>query len=766
VDLSLGSSIASWSPDHPVVYRLRLLETEGDRLVDAREISWGFKDFRVQDKRFYLNGEPIELRGGVVAWHRFLRNPEAKTLAFSPQWFSMNVLLRLKSHGANMLRFNLGLPPESLLDRCDQEGMIVEVEWPFFHGINASQDSMREQWHEWLDAIMRHPSVMIVQPWNETEGDVLKVGQKIFTEVLADYPPFVVAFRDTTQIHKFWWSMFENLGLYYDSADQFDRPVMVEEFGGNYLNQQGDPDLHPAVRAGFLRFLGRKQTRALRLEFLAESNARVAEYWRRIGVAGLAPFCVLGSPEDGSSWFLGHLEHPQPMPVWNALTAAFSPQSVSLNVWDRNYVPSQRVEMPLFFFNDSDHPALLKADVRIVNLKSGSAAVSAREVDQDVPAHGRVRTVVSLMLPAKAGNWRFEAQLLNRVPGVTHPIISSWMFRTLSPLVPGKLAGSAVGVSEQETELRQFLTHNGLKPVSLDDTSAKVILGSTKTWDSLAHSPELRRPLNEAINRGVSIVLLDIGPRDLGQGYRAGTLGPLQGAPQIPAGGGYSQTQDLFSGIKVTFDQVAEPESHIQPGPYDDSLWKGLPIASTWIWNGLRGGLIAPAADMEVSGLTPQAFVAEWVLRGASAEQIASGSYYAYQLADSYAFSSKPDDAGTIKRLRALVNPALATASALGKEVLNLSGQVKQTDIAAKYRSSSGGQAQHLLILSTCGKDLQRNEIVKLIFGARKGNVILSQALTAGRLIRGVNQPGLYGIRYDPAAEQFVLNMLAEATAQ
>jgi hypothetical protein len=36
-----------------------------------------------------------------------------------------------------------------------------------------------------------------------------------------------------------------------------------------------------------------------------------------------------------------------------------------------------------------------------------------------------------------------------------------------------------------------------------------------------------------------------------------------------------------------------------------------------------------------------------------------------------------------------------------------------------------------------------------------------SQLLTAGRLAPGFGQPGLYGIRYDPAAAQFVLNMLA-----
>jgi hypothetical protein len=52
-----------------------------------------------------------------------------------------------------------------------------------------------------------------------------------------------------------------------------------------------------------------------------------------------------------------------------------------------------------------------------------------------------------------------------------------------------------------------------------------------------------------------------------------------------------------------------------------------------------------------------------------------------------------------------------------------------------------------------------------LTFGPGKGNVILSQVLTAGRLVRASAQAGFYGLRYDPAAAQFVLNMIAKAAA-
>lgn len=761
IELDLHHAVTPWSPDHPSVYKLRLSLVSDGKSQDSEEVSWGFKDFRAENKQFYLNGQPITLRGGTVVWQRFLRQPEATTLAFDPAWFQQNVFLRLKSYGANTMRFHLALPPEAFLDLCDQDGLMVQLEWPFFHGIPASAASMTEQWRAWLDVAMRHPSVMIVHGWNETGGNELNTAWTAMNAALEGYPKLVVAHRDTLHIHKYWWSLFENLGLYYDSADQFDRTIMVDEFGGNYLDKNGDPGLYPAVKETFLRFLGRDQTRDLRLEFHAESNARVGEYWRRIGAAGVLPFCILGSPQDGSVWFLGDLKDPKPMPVWDALAATFSPQSVSLDVWDRNYTPAQQVALPLHFFNDTDTPAKLTA---IVAITSKSVVVSSKTVTLQLPAHAHLKGIVHLTTPNAVGDYTFSATLQNKVPGVTHPIVSSWNFRTLSPTVDPALAQATIGIPENEAELRSFLNRNHLKSTTIDDPAAKLILTSASTWANL--TPALRSKLGAAIDRGTSVVLLDVGPHDLGQGYRKGDLGPLDGAPTIPAGQGYLKTQDLFAGIRVSFAQLPEPESHIQTGPPDgehhDALWAHLPLSATWIWNGLRGGLIVPAADMEVSGLSTDGFLAQWTGHGADPKAITAGNDYAYELAGYYAFSTTPNDKSTIEALRKRVRFLAEDAPAL-QNALNANATIEQTDLGKGYRDAKSGQALQLLRLSTCGKGLTRTDIAELTFGTNKGSVILSQAITAGRLNPEVSEPGLYGIRYDPAAAQFVLNLLAEA---
>ena len=755
VSVPLGQAVQPWSPDHPTLYRLVIeaLDQHG-AVQDRRSSTWGLRDFTTRDKRFFLNGHPLQLRGGTVVWHRFLRDPHAPAIAWNTQWFQTNVHGRLKSYGANFLRFHLGLPPERLLDLCDRDGLLVQMEWPFFHGISASDASMREQWTAWLDVAMRHPSVAIVHAWNETNADQTAAAWHALNAVLAQYPPLVVAHRDTLHIHKYWWSLFENLGLYYDSADQFPTTIMVDEFGGDYLDTNGGPGDYPAVRETFLRFLGRDQTRALRLQFHAEANARVAEYWRRLGAAGFAPFCILSSPQDGDSWFLGDLLHPQPMPVWDALAAAFAPESVSLDLWDRNFLPHQHLSVPVFLFNDTDHPARLAAVVRV------HSTGIAHRVSAIVPAHSQTVQQVELTMPSSEGAWQVEAVLQNTVPGVTHRIASVWDVRTLAPRVPASLQAARIGVAAEDAELRATLEHHGLTVTTLDDPRATLLVTGAATWPRLQQA-STRATLEAAHNRGIPLVLLDAGPRDHGQSDHPADLGPLDGAPRLNPGEGYRESQPLFAGARVTFQQAAEPESHIQPGPADDSLWASLPRSSTWLWNGLRGGLIAPAAEMSVEGLGREGFLAEWTHRGADSTALQHGSYFAYELAGYFAFSTKPGDAATIAALRRRVAFLAEDAPAL-KDVLNLKARPVQTDLAQGLAQATG-RAQKLIVLASCGKNLTRAAVVELQFPPGEGDVILSQLFTAGRLTPGAAQPGAYGIRFDPAAEQFVLNILARA---
>ncbi|MFA6947253.1 MAG: glycoside hydrolase, partial [Pedobacter sp.] len=353
ITIAYANILKPWSPEQPNMYKLKLSLIVGKDTIDQSLIPFGVKDFRIRDKQFYLNNQHITLLGGTVVWHRWMRDQEGRMLGNDTKWFTENVILRLKEHGANFLRFHLGVPPETFLDLCDQHGLAVQYEWSFFHGMPATRESLMEQYPKWLDVAMRHPSVVLYHPYNETEGGQLNVVWDALNAIINDYPPLVMEDRDVIHIHKYWWSLFENLGLYYDNADQFSKAIMVDEFGGNYLDGQGMMGGYPTVPETFLRFLGRNHTKESRLAFHSLANAKVAEYWRRIGAAGASPFCILGSWNDGSHWFMGKLTEGKPKPVWNELTCAWSPQSVSLELWDRNFVPGQEITLPIYLFNDT-----------------------------------------------------------------------------------------------------------------------------------------------------------------------------------------------------------------------------------------------------------------------------------------------------------------------------------------------------------------------------------------------------------------------------
>lgn len=348
ISFQYNNILKSWSPDAPHLYRLRLSISDKSGLSDQQTISFGIKKFEVKGKQFYLNNAPSKIRGGTVVWHRWVRSAEGRELGFDTTWFKKNIVQRLKDHGANYLRFHLGKPPERFLDLCDQYGLLVQYEWSFFHGMPATKESLLEQYKNWLDVAMRHPSVALIHPYNETEGEQLDTAWDALGILLKNYPPLVLEDRDVIHVHKYWWSLFENLGLYYDNADQFPKAIMVDEFGGNYLDEKGELGGYKALKESYLRFLGRENTVSERLNFHAASHAKVSEYWRRIDAGGFAPFCILSSWEDGNTWFMGNLKDGNPKPVWEDLTAAFSPVSVSLELWDRNFEPGQKIDLPVY----------------------------------------------------------------------------------------------------------------------------------------------------------------------------------------------------------------------------------------------------------------------------------------------------------------------------------------------------------------------------------------------------------------------------------
>lgn len=762
IEVGLAGKLKSWSPDAPNLYHLKLIILNSkNEISDESVIPYGVKTFRIQQKHFYLNDRPFQARGGTVVWHRWMRTAEGAALGFDTAWFKTNIIQRLKDHGANYIRFHLGKPPERLLDLCDKYGLIVQYEWSFFHGIPATKESLAIQYKSWLDVAMRHPSVCMFHPYNETNNNQVDVAWEALNQILAGYPPLVFEDRDVIHVHKYWWSFFENLGLYYDSAEAFPKAIMVDEFGGNYLDENGGPGGYPAIKESFLRFLGRNSTKQDQLKLQTQSNSQMAEYWRRIGAAGFAPFCIVGSYQDGNNWFFGPIKNGDPKPVWDALTAAFAPQSVSINVWDKDYIPFQKVDVPVHIFNDDVNPAMLSFKLSIID--KHKHAVFNKIVTVKTKPFSRGIRHVGVVMPGAIGEYTLRAQLLNKHRAIKYPVISQWDIRVFKAIVPSNIKRLKIAIPNDETELRQFLKSRQFATVDVTDTTADVLMTSLKTWGRLsAGDIQLSALLKSAITRGTSVIMLDAGDRPLGRDYpaKSGVAKPMQGVPKIATP--VVKDYPLFGGIKLRFKETAEPESFIYPARSNRDLWGNMPDTYTGIWNGLRGGLIVPAMDMEFFGLSSNAFINQWKSRGADEAKIKERSYYAYELQGFYEFSDQENNPEIMAKLRAKVKFLVQDAPALANAINPLT-PILITDLATGYRDAAKGMADSFTPLANCAKNLTQTPVAAIYFGEKKGILLVSQLLTAGRLADAYGEKGLYGIRYDEVTAQFVLNMISSS---
>lgn len=747
--------LKEWSPEDPVCYDLQvdLLDRRGEVLSEWRQ-TLGLRRAAVVDKQFRLNGCPLKLRGSTVVWHRWMRDAEGRDVGYDTLWFRDNIVRRLKEHGANLLRFHLGVPPERLLDLCDHYGLAVQYEWSFFHGMPASRESLMEQYPKWFDLAARHPSVLLYHPYNETEGDQLQTVWSALNEIVPVYPPLILEDRDVMHIHKYWWSLFENLGLYYDSSEQFPKAIMVDEFGGNYLDGNGDMGGYPSIRESYMRFLGRNHTARERLHHLDRSCGKVGEYWRRIGAAGVAPFTIASSSNDGNHWFMGPLREGTPKSVWNALTVLWSPRAVSMDVWDCNFRPGQQVDLPLHFFNDTDSAATLFARVEVVDAHERHDF--SRIVTCKVGPYSKEVVTCRVGMPDVCGDYRLRTTLLNPTDEVKYPVVSEWDIRVFEAAVPEKLARAAVYIPESEPELRAMADRQGLHLVE-DAAAADVLLLGRSCWERF---DAFRERVEAAIARGAGVVMLDVGERYLGQGYPAedGELGPLQGVARVtdPKITRY----DLFGGLSLTCTEAAEPESHLHPDSVHTELWSRLTDRHTALWNGMRGGLIVPAADFDVQGLSREAFSVQWSRRGADVSRMAQGDYFAYELCGFFAYDSIPDNKELMQELRRKVEFLVEDAPALAMSI-NPKAPIRITDLGSGYRNSEQGSASELVPLASAGKNLTRTPVMRIGFGSGKGALILSGLLTEGRLdVSRPDETGNHRPKYDEVAVQMVINMM------
>ncbi|MFN8528794.1 MAG: glycoside hydrolase family 2 TIM barrel-domain containing protein [Anaerolineae bacterium] len=124
------SGISLWSLEKPTLYTLRASLVRNGQVYDEQVVRFGFREAAFRDDGFYLNGQPLKLRG----LNRHQTYPYLGAAA--PQ--------HLQELDADILKHELGCTivrtshyPQSphFLNRCDEIGLLVFEELPGWHAI-------------------------------------------------------------------------------------------------------------------------------------------------------------------------------------------------------------------------------------------------------------------------------------------------------------------------------------------------------------------------------------------------------------------------------------------------------------------------------------------------------------------------------------------------------------------------------------------------------------------------------------------------------
>ena len=183
VQFSLGTSefelslevpqVRAWNLDDPFLYRVSVTANVGEHRPHVQSVRCGFREFRVVDGWFELNGKRIFLK----STHTGNSMPIGQQVATIPDLVRRD-LINAKASGFNTVRFISGVAYPEQLDFCDEIGLMVYEECYASWGLGNSQ-KMAERFDQSTSDMIRrdrnHPSVTIWGLLNETaDGPVFQ----------------------------------------------------------------------------------------------------------------------------------------------------------------------------------------------------------------------------------------------------------------------------------------------------------------------------------------------------------------------------------------------------------------------------------------------------------------------------------------------------------------------------------------------------------------------------------------------------------------
>lgn len=159
-----------WSDKHPYLYKLitEVLDAETNQVLDTEITMVGFRYFEFnKDQGFVLNGEKTWLLG--VNEHIFYPGLGS---AVNERYYQDEIRI-MKEMGCNFLRTSHYPRPKYFMDLCDQHGILVIAEQPYWHGSIKSESgevlitNIKYTISDFVRKTANHPSLVAYNTVNE-----------------------------------------------------------------------------------------------------------------------------------------------------------------------------------------------------------------------------------------------------------------------------------------------------------------------------------------------------------------------------------------------------------------------------------------------------------------------------------------------------------------------------------------------------------------------------------------------------------------------